>query len=636
MQQLRGQGQAFQDGQFQCIRYLGLPESEGQRHVDDGWRTIERETAESLAVPDVHPRTRTRTSSATKKHKSWSVEESSLLRALVGVYTENGQWEAIAHEMPGRTPYACAFRWSKIKAEENRQKRARRPKAAHANTITLSDFIELDQDSPEQEEGARVIHGQSSKSGRWLVAEDDALNAGVSAYLATLGLELQPPAYLSVEDSLNEDEQSCQGDLTASVLRDTPTPSDDQSQDNSSTSDIFTDLFESLVDTTYGASDGDSANDGMVVSVISAIPLSQLDSFSPTPKKSSSRQSTLLTVSQQCNDATPWTTGLDIVDGPAPWKSTLYLNTRSYPQLISLTDTTFNGQDLGLFPEEQACPVVDALSLGMPDPLNSDASSWMLSGNIEAISAVSQYQEHSGQEDTSVDLWTVDPQPTTQASITTVSQEPSVPLGSSLTFLTFSPPEASSMSRTRSTPLDAASTTTTHSLPHSYADHFSSPYMDATQHQHQYQYHSCDQLYDTDNLTTSSTATSASIPLGSLPKSIGVSCPLAVQQAFDSREAHSFAISRAMAVCPWSLITARSIPWRTGVQAQARWSEALDPRVKRGPWTQDEDEMLMTGVRENSKCWILIADGIPGRTQRQCRTRWVQITAKAERAAATV
>ncbi|KAF9946870.1 Myblike DNAbinding domain-containing protein [Mortierella alpina] len=90
----------------------------------------------------------------------------------------------------------------------------------------------------------------------------------------------------------------------------------------------------------------------------------------------------------------------------------------------------------------------------------------------------------------------------------------------------------------------------------------------------------------------------------------------------------------AMTTCPWNKITRQSIPGRTGVQAQARWSEALDPQVKKGKWSPEEDALLLKGVQESHKCWIWIADGIPGRTQRQCRTRWVQISTRAEREAA--
>ncbi|KAG0089473.1 hypothetical protein BGZ92_004710 [Podila epicladia] len=90
-------------------------------------------------------------------------------------------------------------------------------------------------------------------------------------------------------------------------------------------------------------------------------------------------------------------------------------------------------------------------------------------------------------------------------------------------------------------------------------------------------------------------------------------------------------VSRMMQKCPWNLIVLQSIPGRTGIQAQARWSEALDPQVRRGKWTEREDRMLFEGAETHTRCWIRIADGIRGRTQRQCRTRWVQLRTKRER-----
>ncbi|KAK9712948.1 hypothetical protein K7432_006786 [Basidiobolus ranarum] len=85
---------------------------------------------------------------------------------------------------------------------------------------------------------------------------------------------------------------------------------------------------------------------------------------------------------------------------------------------------------------------------------------------------------------------------------------------------------------------------------------------------------------------------------------------------------------QATATVPWNKI-ASNIPNRTGIQCQARWSEALDPTVRKGRWTLEEDEHLKDGVRKYGRCWIRIAQGISGRTQRQCRTRWVQVKEKA-------
>ncbi|GAA5815469.1 hypothetical protein MFLAVUS_008981 [Mucor flavus] len=78
---------------------------------------------------------------------------------------------------------------------------------------------------------------------------------------------------------------------------------------------------------------------------------------------------------------------------------------------------------------------------------------------------------------------------------------------------------------------------------------------------------------------------------------------------------------------PWSKI-AQHIANRTGIQCQARWTEALDPAVRKGRWKKEEDEMLKKGVEKFGCCWIRVAGSIPGRTQRQCRTRWNQIQSK--------
>jgi hypothetical protein len=81
---------------------------------------------------------------------------------------------------------------------------------------------------------------------------------------------------------------------------------------------------------------------------------------------------------------------------------------------------------------------------------------------------------------------------------------------------------------------------------------------------------------------------------------------------------------------PWSRI-AQYIPNRTGIQCQARWTEALDPSVRKGRWRKEEDDMLKVGVERFGCCWIRVAGSIPGRTQRQCRTRWNQIESKRQK-----
>lgn len=85
---------------------------------------------------------------------------------------------------------------------------------------------------------------------------------------------------------------------------------------------------------------------------------------------------------------------------------------------------------------------------------------------------------------------------------------------------------------------------------------------------------------------------------------------------------------------PWNRI-AENIPYRTGIQCQARWTEALDPAVRKGRWHQDEDKLLATAITKYGCCWIRVASMIPTRTQRQCRTRWNQIHSQQLKSAST-
>ncbi|KAJ3140824.1 Myb-like DNA-binding domain protein [Physocladia obscura] len=70
------------------------------------------------------------------------------------------------------------------------------------------------------------------------------------------------------------------------------------------------------------------------------------------------------------------------------------------------------------------------------------------------------------------------------------------------------------------------------------------------------------------------------------------------------------------------------VPGRTGVQCAARYQEALDPDIRKGKWLEEEDVLLKQGLMQHGKSWVKIAANIPNRTQRQCRTRWLQIYPK--------
>nr|XP_057927488.1 snRNA-activating protein complex subunit 4 [Doryrhamphus excisus]XP_057927489.1 snRNA-activating protein complex subunit 4 [Doryrhamphus excisus] len=54
-----------------------------------------------------------------------------------------------------------------------------------------------------------------------------------------------------------------------------------------------------------------------------------------------------------------------------------------------------------------------------------------------------------------------------------------------------------------------------------------------------------------------------------------------------------------------------------------RWCQVLDPSLKKGPWSKEEDQMLLRAVaRHGEKSWWKIRLEVPGRTDSACRDRY--------------
>jgi Myb-like DNA-binding domain len=62
---------------------------------------------------------------------------------------------------------------------------------------------------------------------------------------------------------------------------------------------------------------------------------------------------------------------------------------------------------------------------------------------------------------------------------------------------------------------------------------------------------------------------------------------------------------------------------RNDVQCLHRWQKVLQPGLKKGPWTEEEDEKIARLVVEvGANKWSHIAKHLPGRIGKQCRERW--------------
>ncbi|GMP94816.1 hypothetical protein CsSME_00044116 [Camellia sinensis var. sinensis] len=62
---------------------------------------------------------------------------------------------------------------------------------------------------------------------------------------------------------------------------------------------------------------------------------------------------------------------------------------------------------------------------------------------------------------------------------------------------------------------------------------------------------------------------------------------------------------------------------RTDVQCLHRWQKVLNPELVKGPWSKEEDEIIVELVdKYGPKKWSTIAQHLPGRIGKQCRERW--------------
>lgn len=73
--------------------------------------------------------------------------------------------------------------------------------------------------------------------------------------------------------------------------------------------------------------------------------------------------------------------------------------------------------------------------------------------------------------------------------------------------------------------------------------------------------------------------------------------------------------------CSWKSIS-KVVGTRNDLQCFHRWQKVLKPGLTKGPWTREEDEVILDMINQGIKKWSAIAKQIPGRLGKQIRERY--------------
>ncbi|KAF7331812.1 Myb domain protein 4r1 [Mycena kentingensis (nom. inval.)] len=75
----------------------------------------------------------------------------------------------------------------------------------------------------------------------------------------------------------------------------------------------------------------------------------------------------------------------------------------------------------------------------------------------------------------------------------------------------------------------------------------------------------------------------------------------------------------------WPLVAKYVSPNVTAAICASRWQRCGDSSLRSGAWSEEEDKRLKAAVEGFGLSWVEVASAVPGRTNEQCRERWMKV-----------